>query len=83
MTCEDNFKTWADSHGPLATLEMGCCLTYPHLQHLASSMFPGREEDGAGDSYGEARIHAGESRGTRGVTEFEWPGSHLRARGLV
>ena len=34
-------------------------------------------------SYGEARIHAGESRGTRGVTEFEWPGSHLRARGLV
>ena len=56
MTCEDNFKTWADSHGPLATLEMGCCLTYPRLQHLASSMFPGREEDGAGDSYGEARM---------------------------
>ena len=55
-TCEDNFKTWADSHGQLATLELGCCLTYPRLQHLASSMFPEREEDGAGDSCGEARM---------------------------
>lgn len=32
-------------------------------------------------SYVEARIHAAGSRATREVTEFEWPGSHLRAGG--